>query len=277
VSEVNLLLCLPHGAITATSLGVEGFVWHRRPGSGKHFRDRSVVFDLSLANGRPDFDFLDEGGWRAAREDTLAALEAVAAQGKRTKTALSNNAFSCTPIGSFRRGYLVKTGGALLELRPGGETAHFVAGDCNEGLAPDEVAAAAGSAPPPTRTPRLYMVLCPLEFLVMSTLAPPEYAWYATHRPGKVFRQILFAELQCEQHHLAARSLYDDARAELEGNPLKKTKTIVLGGVLNHVPFEEWVGYGAPAAGGLYAGDRTRLEMWRFPDRIPLAWERADG
>jgi len=47
-------------------------------------------------------------------KDTLNALSAMV-PGKRTKTALSNNAFSCTPIDAYRHVYLGKTGGQVTE------------------------------------------------------------------------------------------------------------------------------------------------------------------
>ncbi|MCJ7441050.1 MAG: hypothetical protein MUO25_05655 [Thermoanaerobaculaceae bacterium] len=62
MEQLNLVLSLPQGAITATNLGIEGFAWHRRPGSGKYFLGRTIFFDLALSNGRPDFTYLDEGG-----------------------------------------------------------------------------------------------------------------------------------------------------------------------------------------------------------------------
>lgn len=62
MEQLNLILSLPQGAITATNLGVEGFAWHRRPGSGKFFQGRTSFFDLTLSNRRPDFTYLDEDG-----------------------------------------------------------------------------------------------------------------------------------------------------------------------------------------------------------------------
>jgi hypothetical protein len=49
MKQLNLVLTVPHGSVVATSLGVDGFAWHRSPGSGKHFRGRSVLVDLALA------------------------------------------------------------------------------------------------------------------------------------------------------------------------------------------------------------------------------------
>ena len=62
MEQLNLILSLPQGAITATNLGVEGFAWHRRPGSGKFFQGRTIFFDLALSNRRPDFTYPDEDG-----------------------------------------------------------------------------------------------------------------------------------------------------------------------------------------------------------------------
>jgi hypothetical protein len=99
MSEINLVLTIPQGIITATSLGLEGFAKHRSPGSGKFYRGKAVMVDLALDG------------------DTVAALAAVRT-GNRTKTALSNVGFSVTPLAAYRRVFLVKTGGALLELSP---------------------------------------------------------------------------------------------------------------------------------------------------------------
>ncbi len=272
---VNLVLSIPQGFVVATSLGIEGLARHLSPGSGKYFRGRSVFFDLALEGTVPAFDFLDEGGWRDARRDTIAALEAAQA-GARTKTALSNNGFSCTPISAHQRCFLVKTGGQVLELQSGGQRAAFSTHDCHERMTPEEVAQAVGAPSPKTRTPRLYMVLSPIEFMVLSNLTPVEYAWYATHRPGKIFRQVAFTELASDQTHLAAESRFDDARDFLLSEPRKKTKTIVTENCFNNVPFQAWAGYGC-GCGGLYVGDREGLHAWTFPLQIPEAWEKAEG
>ena len=42
-SKLNLLLTVPQGSVTATSLGIDGYAWHRSPGSGR----------LPRAGGRP--------------------------------------------------------------------------------------------------------------------------------------------------------------------------------------------------------------------------------
>jgi hypothetical protein len=276
MEQLNLILSLPQGAITATNLGIEGFAWHRRPGSGKYFQGRTIFFDLALSNRRPDFTYLDEGGWRDAMGDTLNALNAMV-PGKRTKTALSNNAFSCTPIDAYRRCFLGKTGGEVMEMERASEVTRFAASDCQEAMTPAEVAAAIGQPGPASRQPRLYMVFCPVEFIVLSSLTPAEYAWYSTHRPGKIFRQVLFTELRADQTNLAAENLFQQARAEFQASPGKKTKTIVSADCINRVPFAAWVGFRREAEGGIYAGDTTRVSVWRFPAQIPHAWERAEG
>ncbi|MDD5719485.1 MAG: hypothetical protein PHQ53_07350 [Candidatus Krumholzibacteria bacterium] len=276
MSEVHLILSIPQGVITATSLGVEGLAWHRSPGSGKHFKGRKLFVELAVADGQPDFEYLDEGGWRDTRGDTISALAAATA-GKRTKTALSNNAFSCTPIEAYRRIYLVKTGGEVLEMEPGGQLHAFKSSDCREEMSPAEVASAAGCATPKERKRHIYMVMCPIQLLLVSNLTPIEYAWYATHRPGKVFRQVVFTELRAEQTHLAAQSRFTDARLELEMQPEKKTKTVVSEDCLNEVPFHVWLGYGRRSEGGLYVADQSHLGLWRFPATIPLNWDRVMG
>jgi hypothetical protein len=65
MEQLNLILSLPQGAIAATNLGVEGFAWHRRPGSGTCVHGRTIFFDLALSNRHPDFTCLDEGGIHA--------------------------------------------------------------------------------------------------------------------------------------------------------------------------------------------------------------------
>lgn len=278
MSETHLILSIPHGVITATSLGIEGLAWHRSPGSGKHFKGRKLFVELAVTDGRPAFTYLDEGNWRDAAGDTAGALAAAAA-GKRTKTALSNNAFSCTPIDAYRRIYLVKTGGEVMEMEAAGQQHAFTNHECGEEMTPAQVAAAAGVPEPGARRRRLYLVMCPIQLLLVSNLTPVEYAWYATHRPGKVFRQVVFTELQTEQTQLAAQSRFTDARLELEVQPDKKTKTIVSDDCMNEVTYQSWVGYdrSATADGGLWVADRNHLGLWRFPQEIPLAWERAVG
>ncbi|HOX24578.1 MAG TPA: hypothetical protein PLL30_02315 [Candidatus Krumholzibacteria bacterium] len=276
MADVKLILSIPQGVITATSLGVEGLAVHRSPGSGKYFTGRRVFVELAMRDGRPDFRYLDEGGWRDAAGDTAAALAAVG-DGKRTKTALSNNGFSCTPLSAYRRVFLVKTAGEVLELAAYQVLHGFASHECREEMKPDDVARTAGLSVPAVRQPRLYMVLSPIELLVLSNLTPEEYAWYSTHRPGKVFRQVVFAELQTDQPQLAALSRFTDARAELRQQPGKKTKTVVSGDNHGTVPYHSWVGYADPQAGGLYMAGRDEIGVWRFPPEIPRAWERATG
>ncbi|MCU0612414.1 MAG: hypothetical protein MUE60_11575 [Candidatus Eisenbacteria bacterium] len=164
----------------------------------------------------------------------------------------------------------------MLELSRGGEIARFHGHDCHERMTPDAVAQAISAPAPMSRSPRLYMVLSPIEFIVLSSLAPSEYAWYATHRPGKVFRQIAFTELKADQPHLAAESRFAAARTLMQENPEKKTKTVVTENCFNSVPIRDWSGYGS-GGGGLYVGDRSRLCRWSFPPVIPEAWDRAEG
>lgn len=276
MDDLHLILSVPQGFTTATTLGVEAFARHLSPGSGKYFQGRSIYFDLALEEGRPAFTYLEEGGWRNAEGDTLAALRGAGPE-NRTKTALSNNAFSCTPISAHRNCFLVRTGGQVLQMEPATELCWFSSHDYTEAMTPDQVAQAISMPTPDERTPRLYMVLSPTEFLVLSTLTPLEYAWYATHRPRKIFRQLVFAELWLDQTHVAAESRFQDARALLTRHPLKKTKTIVTEDCFNRVPFSSWVGYRHRADGGLYVGDRDRLLLWRFPSEIPVQWEKAEG
>jgi hypothetical protein len=272
MSQLNLILSLPQSAITATSLGIEGFAWHLSPGSAKYYRGRSVLVDLALAGGKPDFQFMPEGEWRNAALSSENAI-AAAAGGKRTKTALSNNAFSCTPIEAYRHCYLLKTGGHALALQGPKEVARYSNHTCDENLSPDEVAKAIGRPAVTNRRSRLYMVLAPVEFLVLSSLSPEEYIWYATHRPGKQFRQVMFAELK-PGVQLVAESVYLAAQKNLEDRN-KKTKTLVTGDCLNRVAFPDWVGYG-DRTGGIYVGDRDKAVVWQFPD-VPSTWARADG
>ena len=275
MERLNLVLTIPHGSVIATSLGVDGLAHHLSPGSGRHFHGRAIFVDLALAEGAAGFSFLEEGGWRDAAGDTARALQEVVS-GKRTKTALSSNAFTTTPLDAYGKVLLVKTGGQALDMGAPAEIARFEAAPCKESMAPGEVARAIGAAEPARREPRLYSIFAPLELLVLSNLTPIEYAWYATHRPGKVFRQVCFAELRTDQSQLAASSRYENARKEIRENPKKKTKTVAVQDLLNAVDFEEWVGYGDSTAGGLYFGDRTRLMRTPFPVEIPHAWEKAD-
>jgi hypothetical protein len=276
-NTVNLILTLPHGVVTATSLGIEGFSRHRSPGSGKHFSGRTILVDLDVAGGRPNFRYLDEGGWRDAFGDSASALDAVTRVGNRTKTALSNYAFSCTPLGAYKAAYLVKTGGEALQMQPALKLLAFPGHECSAQMTTEQVAHAIRGPATEQRIPRLYMVLCPIELLVMSNLTPEEYAWYATHRPGKIFRQVLFTELRADPTHLAAASRFEVAREELREKPVKKTKTITLEDCLNGIPFSDWAGYQAEGRGGLYAADRDSVSQWAFPATIPQWWHGAEG
>jgi hypothetical protein len=112
--------------------------------------------------------------------------------------------------------------------------------------------------------------------LVLSNLTPAEYVWYATHRSGKVFRQMLFAELGHHLGDLAAREIFETALRELSESPMKKTKTITQGECFARVPYTGWKGYRDDVDGGLYGGDRNGAYRWRFPTEIPHAWERAN-
>jgi hypothetical protein len=276
MSDLNLILTVPYGLIVATRLGLEGFAKHRSPGSAKYFRGKTIQIDLALEGDRPAFRFLDEGGWRDATGDAIAALAAVRL-GKRTKTALSNDGFNVTPLAAYKHLVLVKTGGHMLEMDPPSLLLEFVKHACHEELSADQVAGSIGRPSPAVRSVRLYMILEPIQFLVMSNLTPEEYAWYVTHRPGKIFRQVMFTELAGEDDEIVAASRYDEAREELSVRPTKKTKVIALGEFLEDVPFHSWIGYKREAQGGLYVGDRNGISLWPFPKAIPRSWDIHNG
>jgi hypothetical protein len=276
MSESQLILTLPHGNVTATSLGVDGLAKRRSPGSGKHFRGRSILIELACDGEKPGFAYLDEGGWRDAGGDSVAALAGVKA-GSRTKTALSSAAFCAVPISAYRSCYLVKTGGETLALGEPRTLITFANHGCNERMTSEQVADTIGRPAPAVRTPRLYMVIAPIQFIMLSNLTPEEYAWYATHRPGKMFRQVMFTELGHEEQHMAAQSRYLDAKRELSEKVTKKTKSIVFEDCIDQIPFQHWVGYHQKAAGGLYVGDRNGLKLYPFPAVIPHAWDKVEG
>ncbi len=276
MNDIRLVLSIPQGITTATSLGIEGLAKHHSPGSGKHFKGRKIFVDLAVENQQPDFTYLDDGGWRDALSDSKSAL-AAAADGNRTKTALSNNAFSCTPIEAYKRVFLVKTGGKVMEMDNGGQLHVFKSQNCHEDMSQSEVATAAGIPDQAERKTHLYLVMCPIQLLLVSNLTPVEYAWYATHRPGKVFRQVIFTELQTEHCRLAAQSRFTNARNEINTQPNKKTKTIVSGDCINEVPFHMWSGYKNRNEGGLFLADQEQIGLWRFPAEVPGAWDRARG
>ncbi len=272
--DPQLVLSIPQGVTTATSLGIEGLARHYSPGSGKHFKGRKLFVELAIKNNQPDFTYLDDGGWRNAEADSINALAAAAA-GNRTKTALSNNAFSCTPVTAYKHIYLVKTGGKVLAMDPAGQLHVFTSHECHEGMSQSEVTTAAGISPAPKRRSYLYLVMCPIQLLIVSNLSPVEYAWYATHRPGKVFRQVIFTEVKREMIHLAAESRFTDAKQEMTIHPDKKTKTIVSGDCINEVPFHNWFGYKTNTEGGIYVADQTQISKWNFPEAIPHGWDKA--
>ena len=112
--------------------------------------------------------------------------------------------------------------------------------------------------------------------LLLSNLTPAEYVWYATHRAGKVFRQMLFTELSHHMRDVAARDVFETALRELTETPMKKTKTIMLGECFARIPYAGWKGYREDAAGGLYGGDRNGAYLWRLPKEIAHAFERAN-
>lgn len=275
MKPANLVLALPHGTCTATTLGLEGFAVHRSPGSGRFFQGRAIYVDLKLEDMKPAFEFHHEGGWRDANKDAEAALLDLGKS--RTKTALSNNAFSAIPIQGYRSISVAKTGGQILQLEGPEETARFNTHECRAEMSSNEVAVAAGLPKQAERRPRCYLVLGPIELVLLSNLTPEEYAWYATHRPGKVFRQVIFAEINPNPRHYMAEQIFESAKAELERDPLKKTKTIYFASALDKTPMRSWIGYGDSQRGGVYAGDRSRVLLWKFPAKIPSAWDRADG
>ncbi len=272
MSDPNLILTVPYGLIVATGLGLQGYAKHRSPGSGKFFHGKTIMVDLALEGDRPAFKYLDEGGWRDAGGDTIAAIAAVRA-GKRTKTALSNYGFSVTPLSAFKRLFLCKTAGELLEMSAPVSIITYTNHVCHEGLTTEQVAGAIGRPYSGSRNARTFLVIEPVPFLVMTNLTAEEYGWYATHRPGKIFRQVLFAELGEEHPEVVAVSRYEEAREELEKKPSKKTKVIAVGEFLDEIPFRNWIGYRGGVRGGLFAGDRNGLSLWQFPAAIPRSWD----
>lgn len=276
MNDPQLILAIPSGNVTATSLGINGLAERRSPGSGKHFRGRSILVDLATDGEKPGFNYLDEGGWRDAYADTVLALSGVKA-GSRTKTALSNSAFNCVPLTAYKSCHLVKTGGEALALDEPKELISYTNHNCNERMTTADVAQIIGRPSSGTRTPRCYMVISPIQFLMLSNLSPEEYAWYATHRPGKVFRQVMFTEIGHEELHIAAQSRYIDAKRDLAEKVTKKTKSIAFEGCIDQIPFQHWVGYHHKNDGGLYVGDRNGLKLYPFPVDIPHSWDKIEG
>jgi hypothetical protein len=276
MNDPQLILAVPTDNVTATSLGIDGLAQRRSPGSGKHFRGRSILIDLATDGDKPCFGYLDEGGWRDASGDTVAALAGVRA-GSRTKTALSNSAFNCIPITAYQGCHLVKTGGAAMPLGEATPLMSYSNHTCDERMTTEQVALAIGQPAPGIRPPRLYMVISPIQFIMLSNLTPEEYAWYTTHRPGKLFRQVMFTEIRDEQPHLAAQSRFIQARQELGEKVTKKTKTVVFEDCLNRISFQDWIGYRHEARGGLYVGDRNSLTLYPFPATIPHSWDKVEG
>jgi hypothetical protein len=274
----NLMLAIPQGSIIATSLDTEAFARHRSPGAGRYFEGKAIYVELAVKDGKPAFTFAEEGGWRDAAADTAHALAATADGRKRTKTALSNGAFNITPTDAFRHVSLAKTGGQVLQLQAPTEAVRFASHvyEWGRGLSSDEIAKAAGLALPGTRGPRLYLVLAPIELVVVSNLTPEEYGWYATHRPGKVFRQVMFTELVDSVRGLVADAVYEEAKAELLAEPSKKTKTVYSGSALSRIPYQSWVGYRSDRLGGLYVGNRDQVALWKLPQARSTSWDRAE-
>lgn len=275
MSEINLVLDLPSAMITATSLGLAELAWHRSPGTSSKYHGRSIMVDLAVKDNAPDFEFLDDGGWRDANADAKYALSVVNEK-KKTKTALSNNAFSVTPFSAFNSVNLCKSSGALMEMSPREDLATFTEHTKAGRLTPDEIAEAAGLPKQESRTPRLYLVIAPVELLILSNLTPEEYVYYSTHRPGKVFRQVVFTEIARHSDDLAARVMFELANKTLAENPDKKTKTISQVEGFRRMPFSGWKGYCQGVEGGLYGGDCNNAYFWSFPDKIPQDWERSN-
>jgi hypothetical protein len=278
MSDSNLILSIPQGSVVASSLDVEGFARHRSPGAGRYFENKAIYVQLAVKGDKPGFEFREEGGWRDTAGDTESALRSVEGGRKRTKTALSNSAFSIVPPEAFKAMALAKTGGQILQLQGPNALARYPSHsyDWGKGLSSDEVAKAAGTGRPAARAPRLYLILAPIELVVLSNLTPEEYGWYATHRPGKVFRQVAFTELQPGGRGLVADAVYEGAQKELTDDPSKKTKTVYTGAALNRVPFQSWVGYQGDGAGGVYVADREAIALWKLPALRPTAWDRAE-
>ncbi len=274
MDKSNLVLTIPQGSVIATSLGIEGLAKHLSPGSGKHFQGRAIYLDLAIKDGKAGFQYMEQGSWRDAQGDTDKALAGVAG-GKRTKTALSNSGFGATPLDAYKAAYVIKTGGQVLPMESFVDLIKFGPGECPDGLTPQAIAKAIGTPEPMNRNPRMYLVFAPIELLVISNLTPIEYAWYATRRPGKVFRQVCFAELKTVQTQLAAHARYAECFKEIAEKPTKKTKTVALTNLLNNVPFQAWVGFDRKAEGGLYFGDRNHVRVARFPESLPYDWEKA--
>lgn len=143
MNEPYLILAIPTGSVTATSLSIDGLAQHRSPGSGKHFLGRSILVGLPTDGEKPGFNYLDEGGWRDASGDTMGALAGVRA-GSRTKTAISSYAFNCVPISAYQSCYLVKTGGAALKLGEATTLLTYSNHTCNERMTTEQVAQAIG-------------------------------------------------------------------------------------------------------------------------------------
>lgn len=84
------------------------------------------------------------------------------------------------------------------------------------------------------------------DLVIFSNLTPEENAWCATHRHGKIFRQMMFTKISSERPQIAIQSRCAEARRELEEKMAKKTKAIVFGDRLNQILFQDWIDYRHP-------------------------------
>lgn len=158
---------------------------------------------------------------------------------------------------------LVKTSAKALSLSGPEKVATFTNHVCDSDLSTDEVSKAAGLPVPAQRLPRLYLVLAPVEFLILSNLTPEEYLWYSTHRAGNMFRQVMFTEVLPTSSRAWPKASTRAPCASWKTSARRPRPCCRATASTTCRSASGW-GY-ASQSGGLYVGDRNHAMLAALP------------
>lgn len=210
----------PNSALIASELDPKDFGRHYAIGYPKNYKGKVIFAEIDIEYRHPYFK-IDE------------VLELCKKDGgpKRTKFISSYRVLEHLELSAFKSVYLVTTSGRILELE---KTEKYTIEHEKEKI-------------------RIYQMMAPLYFLLASNLTPPQLGRHVSDQPYKGVPKSAMVQFDVDIDNILnmdeSEVMYSSplpsihpgylrkSLGELAGKDDKKTKTISLNSIFDHVPF----------------------------------------
>ncbi|GAB4343791.1 MAG: hypothetical protein Kow0037_32140 [Calditrichia bacterium] len=217
------LILYPNEALVASQLSPEEFGRHYAVGSPKHFSGKVIFAEVDLSY-RNDYFKIDH-----YLKETDSGIPGVP---KKTKFIKSYRVLEHIDLQAIQDMYLVTVDGNVLGLKKSEDYKEFQK----------------------SKQVRIYQEICPLQLLVASNLEPKKFSKYITSETeSKGAPKIFFTEYALDvEEVLAVKDVQrlqtislpnvnpanlNKAIMELAGDPTKRTKTISLNEIFDHISY----------------------------------------